>query len=300
LSGNSAPNGKGGAVAGGAGTTLTNCTLSGNSAKYGGGIQITTGSVTLNNTVVAGNTSSSGPDVNGTVASASGFNLIGDGTKMTGISNGVNGNQVGTSKSPIKALLAALGSYGGPTQTLALLPGSPALDAGSNALDGGVSTDQRGVSRIINGTVDIGAFESQGFTVTISGGNNQSATVNTAFAAPLAVTVSSSAGEPVAGGVVTFTAPSSGASAILSASSATLNSSGQASVTAKANGTAGSYTVNASAGGANVAAGFSLTNTAGPSYLVDAPSATGGGSWDPSLLDALFAEHQREWQGVFV
>jgi hypothetical protein len=279
---------------------LTNCTLSGNSAKYGGGIDVTPGSVTLNNTVVAGNTSSSGPDVNGAVASGSGFNLIGDGTKMTGISNGVNGNQVGTSKSPIKALLAALGNYGGPTQTLALLPGSPALDAGSNALDGGVSTDQRGVARIINGTVDIGAFESQGFTVTITGGNNQSAQVNTAFAAPLAVTVSSAAGEPVAGGVVTFTAPGSGASAILSATTATLNSSGQASVTAKANGTAGSYTVNASAGGANAPAGFSLTNTAGPTHLVETLSATVSGSWDPSLLDALFAEHQREWEGVFV
>ena len=51
---------------------------------------------------------------------------------------------------------------GGPTFTLALLPGSPAIDAGSNALiASGVTTDQRGSGfpRIVNNTVDIGAFE---------------------------------------------------------------------------------------------------------------------------------------------
>ena len=40
------------------------------------------------------------------------------------------------------------------------LPGSPAIDAGSNALiPSGVTTDQRGYARIVNGTVDIGAYE---------------------------------------------------------------------------------------------------------------------------------------------
>jgi hypothetical protein len=60
--------------------------------------------------------------------------------------------------------LAALASNGGPTQTMALLPGSPAIDAGSNAaIPAGVTTDQRGLGhpRILNGTVDIGAFESK-------------------------------------------------------------------------------------------------------------------------------------------
>jgi hypothetical protein len=41
-----------------------------------------------------------------------------------------------------------------------LLSGSPAIDAGSNALvPVGTVTDQRGFPRIINGTVDVGAFE---------------------------------------------------------------------------------------------------------------------------------------------
>jgi hypothetical protein len=103
------------------------------------------------------------------VDSSSGYNLIGNGSGMTGITNGTNGNQVGTSSSPINPLLAALGNYGGPTQTMALLPGSTALGAGSVSLDGGASTDQRGNPRTVNGSVDIGAFENQqGSTFSIS------------------------------------------------------------------------------------------------------------------------------------
>ena len=49
---------------------------------------------------------------------------------------------------------------------MGLTPGSPAIDAGNNALiPAGVGTDQRGFSRIVNGTVDIGAFEVQLFLV---------------------------------------------------------------------------------------------------------------------------------------
>ena len=44
--------------------------------------------------------------------------------------------------------------------TVALLAGSPAIDAGSNSFVVADETDQRGLARIDNGTVDIGAFES--------------------------------------------------------------------------------------------------------------------------------------------
>ena len=92
---------------------------------------------------------------------------------------------------------------------MALLPGSPALDAGDNA---GVPTvDQRGFARITHNVVDIGADESSGFTISVVSGDKQSTTVNAAFAAPLVVSVSGMYGEPVAGGVVTFTAPQTGA-----------------------------------------------------------------------------------------
>ena len=94
----------------------------------------------------------------GQVSSASANNLIGTGGSG-GLSNGINGNQVGVANTG----LARLANNGGSTQTIGLLPGSPAIDAGSNAfVPTGVNTDQRGAGfpRIINGTVDIGAFES--------------------------------------------------------------------------------------------------------------------------------------------
>ena len=67
-------------------------------------------------------------------------------------------------------------------------------------------------------------------------------------------------GNPVPGVSVTFAAPASGASATLTGSPAVTAADGQASVTATANGIAGSYIVSATASGASVAASFSLTN----------------------------------------
>ena len=54
--------------------------------------------------------------------------------------------------------LAPLGSYGGPTQTMALLPGSAAIGKGTAV--SGVTTDQRG-EPLDSPTPDIGAFQTQ-------------------------------------------------------------------------------------------------------------------------------------------
>jgi hypothetical protein len=60
----------------------------------------------------------------------------------------------------VDPLLAPLGDYGGPTQTMPPLPGSPAIDAGFDT--GSLpATDQRGLNRVVNGIVDIGAVEVQ-------------------------------------------------------------------------------------------------------------------------------------------
>ena len=101
-------------------------------------------------------------DIAGTVATTSAYNLIGTGGSG-GLTNGTNGNQVGVANPG----LGTLANNGGPTQTIALLPGSPAIDKGSNALavdpttGKPLTTDQRGPGfvRIVNGTVDIGAYE---------------------------------------------------------------------------------------------------------------------------------------------
>jgi hypothetical protein len=132
---------------------LSNCTLSSNSSFGGGGIFNSGSALSVANTIVAGNTASFAPDVAGTITSL-GHNLFG------------TGDLVGTAASPLNPRLAPLANYGGPTPTMALLPGSPALDAGSNALavgpDGApLTTDQRGLPRVVNGTVDVGAFELQ-------------------------------------------------------------------------------------------------------------------------------------------
>ena len=236
-------------------------TLSGNwsSTDKSGGIYNDSGPVELYNTIVAGNyygSSGSIPgDVVGTLDPSSAYNLIGTGGSG-GLTN-TNGNQVGVSNPG----LAPLADYGGATQTFALLPGSPAIDAGAASISGVTipTTDQRGLGRV--GNVDIGAFESQGFTLAVASGSTpQSAYVNATFANPLVVTVTANNGsEPVDGGVVTFLAPGSGPSATLSATTATI-AAGATSVTAMANGTAGGpYTVTASAAGAGQV-GFALTN----------------------------------------
>src|SRR5262249_47354220 len=110
---------------------LLNDTISGNTTAGNGGvggIAIAGGgtvTATLTNTIVSGNTSGGSPaDLSGTFYAASAHNLIGTGGNVT---NGQNGNIVGVNN----PLLAPLGNYGGPTQTMALLPGSPAIDAGT-------------------------------------------------------------------------------------------------------------------------------------------------------------------------
>ncbi|MFI5455452.1 MAG: choice-of-anchor Q domain-containing protein [Isosphaerales bacterium] len=283
LAGNSAPNGggiynlavfEGEGFVGGT-LAVTDSTLSGNSsATGGGGIANVFGTADIANTIVAGNTAPTGPDVYGLVTSK-GHNLIGN-------SSG-GGGFVAADLLNVNPVLGPLQNNGGPTPTLALLPGSPAIAAGSVALavdanGNPLTTDQRGSARVVNGTVDIGAFESRGFTTTVTSGNNQQTAIGTAFTAPLVVTVSSPYGEPVAGGVVTYTAPASGVSATFpgGGNTATIDASGQASIAVAANSVPGNYGVGATARGATGTL-FILTNTPGaPNQLVihTQPSAT--------------------------
>jgi hypothetical protein len=81
--------------------------------------------------------------------------------------------------------LGPLADNGGPTPTMALLPGSPAIDAGVPIA--GVTTDQRGVARPQGTAPDIGAFESRGFTVAIASGVDQRAASGSNFPEPLTV-----------------------------------------------------------------------------------------------------------------
>jgi uncharacterized repeat protein (TIGR03803 family) len=275
--------------------TVSSCTFSGNAAhspySFGGGAGIYyngIGSATVTNTIVANSLGWGGVFLASGGNSFTGSNdLIDDTSAGANSSNGYFG---AASLYNVAAGLDPNGlqNNGGPTQTIALLPGSPALDAGSNAAASaaGLATDQRGQARITDGAVDIGAFESQGFTLSVTSGSGQSAPVGAAFANPLVVTVSSAYGEPVAGGQVSFTAPASGASASLSGAPATIGANGQASVTATANGVAGqNYSVTASAAGAG-AAGFTLSNTSATTSTTLATSVTPAVLYQPVTFTA--------------
>ncbi len=125
--------------------TLTNVTIDANTATTGGGIlNSATGTTTLKNTIVSSNT---GGNCSGTITSA-GYNIDSANTCLlagTGDKPNTNPN------------LGALADNGGPTQTHALLAGSPAIDAGTAT--GAPATDQRGAMRPQGTGYDIGAYE---------------------------------------------------------------------------------------------------------------------------------------------
>ena len=236
--------------------SLTACTVSGNSAPSGGGLA-NGRSATLLDTIVAGNTNGAGApsDIAGSGKATGSFNLIGIGGSG-GLKNRRQGNLILTNLK--RLLLAPLGRYGGPTQTMAPLPGSAAI--GNGTLVKGVSTDQRGFARPLR-RVDIGAVQDQGFTIRIFPLKSpRRATITRPFARPLVVRVTGHAGDPISGGLITYTAPSRNASARLSASSASINQNGLAMIEATANGVPGGYIVTASAAGAKRPAIFSLWN----------------------------------------
>ena len=123
--------------------------------------------------------------------------------------------------------------------------------------------------------------------ITATTGSNQTAALGVPFANDLAVTVVDIDGNPVSGAVVTFTAPSTGASAMFAASSgtgapgagpvatATTNASGVAtSPTLTAATAIGTYNVAATVSGVTTAASFSLTNTVGAAGAVEASNGS--------------------------
>jgi hypothetical protein len=126
----------------------------------GGGIDDDSGmpgTLGIGNSIVAGNTAPASVDVNSASANSLGYNLIGDGTGSTGFTNT---DLVGTAANPINPFLGPLQDNGGPTETMALLPGSPAIAAGALT---DMEWDQRGPGypREVNDATDIGAYEVQ-------------------------------------------------------------------------------------------------------------------------------------------
>jgi hypothetical protein len=125
--------------------------------------------------------------------------------------------------------------------------------------------------------------------IAATGGTPQTAKINTAFATNLAATVLDTFGNAVAGVVVTFNAPASGASGTFAAgvNTATTNSQGVAiAAVFTANSKAGAYTVTATAGALTTNPGFALTNdAAGPASI-----KTASGTPQTATVGTAFAQ----------
>lgn len=295
--------------------TVTNSTLLNNTAVRGGAIFNDGGAVTITNSTFSGNTANSGGGgINNSAGTLSIINVtLVDNNQYAIFNSGIfqttnsliynhglpsclnNGGSVQSVDTYVEdgscqanysgsLTLGPLGYYGGTTQTYALLPGSSVINrAGTTA----IATDQRGKPRV--GASDLGAFESQGFILAITGGNNQSANINQAFTAPLTVSVTpNNTAELTSGGTVSYSSPSTGASASFASTTATI-SSGQASLNAIANNIAGSYQVSASTVPGNTV-NFNLSNLSAPIAQANAAtsittnSATINGSVNPGNL----------------
>jgi hypothetical protein len=139
-------------------STVADNAVNGTQGQEGGNIYISTGSTaTLQNSIIAN--SVSGGNCSGAVSS-SGYNLSSDGTCDFNNTGDLNNSD---------PLLGPLQNNGGPTETMALLSGSPAIDAGNplGCIDGQgrrFSSDQRGLprpDREDTSGCDMGAYERQ-------------------------------------------------------------------------------------------------------------------------------------------
>jgi hypothetical protein len=179
LTGNTAASEGGGIYTSGGTIALGNSTLTGNSATTAGGaVYSSAGTVGLANATVASNSAPAGSNLFGSSANLITANsIIANGTggancAGTVISGGYNvSNDASCSltqasdKPGVNPLLGTLASNGGGTQTMALQPGSPAINAGNNTICAAPpisNLDQRGTVRPQGAACDSGAFELAG------------------------------------------------------------------------------------------------------------------------------------------
>jgi PKD repeat protein len=169
---NTSTNGAGGVTNQGGTLTMTNSTLSGNSsglyATKNTFQTVALGTNILKNTIIANSTNGADcTSLDGAPISADGFNLDSDGSCDGATTSGfIN--------------LGPLQDNGGPTQTMALLSGSVAIDGGDDAAC--ASTDQRGIARPQGNHCDVGAFEADNSAPTANAGGPYLGAVNTSIA----------------------------------------------------------------------------------------------------------------------
>ena len=140
---------------------VENSTIVDNTAGYlGGGIALYDGEIDLDHTIVANN-SADGGNLDEVRLTAAGDDLYAGGAIYADWSLIEADAPTGGSDNltPADPLLGPLADNGGPTQTHLPLAGSPVINAGDPAFGAAPATDQRGVTRIEGGRVDVGAVE---------------------------------------------------------------------------------------------------------------------------------------------
>jgi hypothetical protein len=140
--------GRAGGIWNGEPATLTNCTVSGNTGDFAGGIY-NEGDLTLMSTLIDGECG--GP----TDITSNGYNIESPGDTC-GFDQ--TGDLVNITEGQLD--LGELASNGGPTMTHALGADSDAINR-IPAVDCGVTTDQRGEPRPVGDGCDVGSFERQ-------------------------------------------------------------------------------------------------------------------------------------------
>jgi hypothetical protein len=137
--------------------TVNNCTLSDNVSSSGAAL-LNNKTLTLNNSIVAHNT---GGDVANSATLQGSFNLI-----ETPVTNSGTNSLTHTLTGDPQLDTTGLQDYGGPTQTIKLLPTSPAAQAGT-FIPGVDSTDQRGHGRGLH--PNLGAYQiDRTYTITVN------------------------------------------------------------------------------------------------------------------------------------
>jgi len=137
-------------------TTISQCTVSGNTGYYGGGgFWVGSAAVIISNSIVAGNLAPGSSAGNQDIEIATGP-LTYSSSNLVQFASGVA--PTGPAPMTNAPLLSPLGNYGGPTQTMPPLGGSPAIDAGGPTA---LTIDQRGFPRVSGLAPDLGAVEVQ-------------------------------------------------------------------------------------------------------------------------------------------
>jgi CSLREA domain-containing protein len=152
----------------------------------GAGIGIYSGSATVEfgNTIIAENNGHEIYVFNG-IPMSRGYNLIGNASGDSSATNRAI-EYKSTDVLDKDPLISILAYFGGKTPTVALMSGSPAINAGNNDL-AQPGTDQRGSPRIINNQVDIGAYE-HNITITPANQTLPNGSVGTFYGQQLATT----------------------------------------------------------------------------------------------------------------